>query len=147
EMGRTEVMLDGWIEAILRVGNDPADTGPDLMLGEFPMHYAAVRGGSAERVLRYALAIARAEAHATLPLRLAAPLRAIGIEDDRLPRVTQENLDAASGPVLVKAARGERTRDPVLALQMAEHALARSPYAPYAAEAWQLVAELRNARG
>lgn len=57
-MGRNEAMLDVWIAAILRFGNDLSDTGPDLMLAEFPEHYRAERGESPERVWRDALAVA-----------------------------------------------------------------------------------------
>ncbi|MCF3652552.1 tetratricopeptide repeat protein [Synoicihabitans lomoniglobus] len=147
QLDRSDAMLDVWIEAILRFGNDPADTGPDLMLAEFPEHYTAVRGTSPEEVLRNALAIATSQRQTTLMLRLGAALRSIGVADAKLPRVTINNLDDASGAVLVQAAHAERARDPALALAAAERALARSPFAPFAAEAWRLVAEMRTTAG
>lgn len=146
-LGRSDAMLDVWIEAILRFGNDPTDTGPDRMLAEFPKHYRAVRGASPERVLRDALAIAQAQDEATLALRLALALRNLGVDPTGLPEVTVDNLAAASAAVLVQAAGSEQTRDPALALRAAELALERAPFGPDAATAWQRVAELRTSAG
>lgn len=147
-LGRTDAMLDLWIESILTFGNDPRDTGPDLMLAEYDGHYRAVRGESAERVLRDALAIARAREETTLSLRLATALRGLdGVESAGLPVVTADNLEQASAAVLAAAARDERVRNPELAMAELERAVQLAPMAPFAAAAWQLLAEVRTEQG
>ncbi len=147
-LGRTDAMLDLWIESILRFGNDPRDTGPDLMLAEFDDHYRAVRGGSSERVLRDALAIARSREQSTLVLRLATALRVVAPANAvGLSRVTRENLADASAAVLLAAARDERAADGALAQLELERAVELAPFAPFAPEAWCLLAEVREGRG
>ncbi|WP_221033043.1 tetratricopeptide repeat protein [Actomonas aquatica] len=147
-LGRTDAMLDLWIESILRFGDDPRDTGPDLMLAEYPEHYRAVRGGSPEGVFKDALRIATAQAETTLVLRLATALRALPeVAGDGLLEVTAENLEQASGAVLVAAARRLAEADPALARTALERAVELSPFAPFAPEAWARLAELREQAG
>ena len=141
ELGRTEAMLDTWIQAILRFGNDPGDTGPDLMLADYPGHYQSVRGDSAARVLRDALAIARAQEKDTLVLRLACTLREVDGEDSGLDRVTRDNIESASAAVLVRAAEQVAFRDPRLALEATEAALVRAPFSEFAERALVVKAE------
>lgn len=146
-MGRDEAMLDTWMQAIQRFGNDPADTGPDLMLAEFPGHYEAVRGKSAEQVLRDALAIAQAQDQATLALRLAYTLRGLGVLETRLPEVTKTNGPEASAAVLLSAARLTRTEDPTFALALLEEAIQRNGGSDPDGERWRILAELRSEQG
>ena len=145
-LGRTDAMLDLWIEAVLEFGDDPRDVGPDLMLAEFDDHYQAVRGGTAEPVLRNALAIARSREQVTLGLRLATALRSIdGVADSSLPTVDASNLDRASAATLLAASRTES--DDSLARAALERAVALAPMAPFAAAAWQALAEARTRGG
>ena len=145
-LGRTEAMLDLWIEAVLEFGNDPRDVGPDLMLAEFGDHYRAVRAASAEDVLRNALAIAQSREQVTLALRLASALRATkGVAESGLPQVDAQNLNQASAATLLAAARTEA--DASLALAQLERAVQLAPMAPFAAEAWKALAESRTRGG
>lgn len=146
-LGRDEAMLELWIQAILEFGNNPADTGPDLMLAEFPEHFEAVREHSPVAVLRDALAIATAEEKLTLQLRLVLALRQLGESTDGLPQVTAATLSAASGAVLLATMEQSRESDPGLALAAVERALQLNPWGPFAADAWRGVAELRAAKG
>lgn len=143
-LGRTEEMLELWIESILEFGDDPTDTGPDLMLAEFPEHYRAVRGVSAVAVLRDALAIAESQSQATLRLRLALVLEQLGEDPDSLPRLSADQIEAGSAAVLLAAARREQTRDPALAQAAAERAWARDEWGPQAAAVLAVLAELHQ---
>lgn len=144
-LGQTEEMLELWIESILEFGNDPHDTGPDMMLAEFPRHYASVRDASAEQVLRDALAIAEAQAKPTLQYRLALTLEQMGADSSHLPHPSIETLDSGSAAVLLAAAQREQNRNPELALAAAERAFARDPWGPYAGDILVVLAELHTA--
>lgn len=146
-LGRNEAMLELWIQSILEFGNGPADTGPDLMLAEFPEHFTDVRGESPVEVLRDALAIARAQDREPLQLRLGLALERLGEPIEKLPVVTSENLTAASGAVLLATVEREQLSNPTLALEAAERVLELNPWGPFAADAWRRVAELRAASG
>ncbi|MEJ6604026.1 MAG: tetratricopeptide repeat protein [Verrucomicrobiia bacterium] len=146
-LGRNEAMLELWIQSILEFGNDPADTGPDLMLAEFPEHFEAVRGQSPVAVLRDSLAIARAQQHETLQLRMGLALELLGEPVDQLPHVSLDNIAAASGAVLLATVDRERVVNPELALVAAERVLDLNPWGLFAADAWKAVAELSAAGG
>ncbi len=146
-MGRDEAMLETWMQAILRFGDDPQDTGPDLMLAEFPEHYQAVRGISAERVLRDTLAIAQAQNQRTLALRLAYTLRGLGGTGTDLPQVSRAGWEQASAAVLLAAAKGARRVDSAFAVAAVERAIQRGGAGDAEGEAWRLLAELRTESG
>jgi TolA-binding protein len=144
-LGRSEEMLELWIESILEFGDDPRDSGPDLMLAEFPEHFRAIRGDSPADVLQDALAIATAQDKATLRFRLAWALEQLDVAPENLPQMTREQLAAGSAAVLVAVANRERDRDPELALAAAERSLALDRWGPYAADALMALAELHTA--
>ena len=146
-LGRDEAMLELWIQSILEFGNDPADTGPDMMLAEFPGHYTALRDQSPREVLRDALAIATAQEKLTLQLRLAHTLARLGEDSTSLPQVSLANLAAASGAVLLAAAERNRDSDPQLALAAVDRVLARDSWGPFAADALRTRAELLTIQG
>ena len=142
-LGRTDEMLDSYLKAIVRFGNDPADNGPDLMLADYPTKYQAAHGELPVTLLNDALNRAQAQGETTLVLRLAYALRAMDAATDETPRAFADQLDAASPAVLVQIARSEQSFNPDLALQAAEQAIARQPNSPFAEEAWHLIAVLR----
>jgi TolA-binding protein len=146
-LGRVDEMLESYLRAILRFGNDPADHGPDLMLAEFPAKYAAFHGEPPTATLHEALARAEAQGETTLVLRLAYTLHAMGAATADTPRAFADQLDHASPAVLVAIAREERSYNPDLARQAAETAVARAPHSPFAEEAWHLIAALRARAG
>lgn len=146
-MGRDEAMLETWMQAILRFGNDPSDTGPDLMLAEFPEHYEALRGKTAEQVLRDALAIANAQVQETLALRLSYTLRGLGVMDTMFPVVSTANWDRASAAVLLAAARSTRVDNSAFALALLEEAIQRNAGSDADGERWRILAELRSEQG
>ncbi|MFX3681323.1 MAG: tetratricopeptide repeat protein [bacterium] len=146
-LGRTEEMLELWIESILQFGNDPRDHGPDLMLAEFPEHFVAVRGDSPEGVLRDALAVAEAQSQQTLQFRLGLTLEALGADPGSLPHITLESIEVGSAAVLLAVARREQTTNPVLARTAAEYSLARDRWGPYAADTFAVLAELHASAG
>ncbi len=145
-LGRNEAMVELWIQSILEFGNDPEDTGPDLMLAEFPEHYTAVRAQSPRAVLRDALAIATAQEKLTLRLRLAHTLAELGEPLESLPQISLENLSAASGAVLLAAAGRNRDSSPQLALAAVDRVLELDPWGPFSADALRTRAELLTAQ-
>lgn len=142
-LGRPEEMLDSYLRAIVRFGNDPSDNGPDLMLADFPKKYEALHGELPVAVLNDALARAQAQGEMTLVLRIAYALRSMGVATDDTPRAFADQLDQASPAVLLQIASTEKTFNPSLALEAAEQAIARQPNSPFAENAWHLIAELR----
>jgi len=146
-LGRVDEMLDSYLRAILRFGNDPADHGPDLMLADYPAKYASHHGEAPVAALREALSRAEAHGETTLMLRLAYTLHAMGEATAETPRAFVDQLDDASPAVLVRIAQQERAYNPDLALQAAEAAVGRAPHSPFAEEAWHLIAGLRRTAG
>jgi tetratricopeptide (TPR) repeat protein len=117
------------------------------MLADFPRHYEAVRGRSAEGVLRDAMAIAQAQAKQTLQFRLALVLEQMGADAANLPHPTRETLAAGSAAVLLAAAQREQSADPELARAAAEAALDRDAWGPYAADVLAILAKLHTEAG
>jgi len=145
--GRSEEMLELWIESILEFGNDPRDSGPDLMLAEFADHFTAIRGSSPVSVLQDALAIAQAQSQATLTFRLALALARLQVDPASLPRVTLDTIEAGSAAVLVAVANREQAGNPALALAAAERSFALDRWGPYAADSLAVLAELHTNAG
>ena len=137
-------MLELWIESILEFGDDPRDTGPDLMLAEFPRHFEAIRGNVPENVLRDALAIASAQSKQTLRYRLALALTRLGVSPETLPQITLETMGDGSAAVLVATAKRTRSSDPALALAAAERSLELDRWGPFAADALAVLAQLHT---
>lgn len=143
-LGRTEEMLELWIESILEFGDDPRDTGPDLMLAEFPMHFQAIRGEPPEDVLRDALAIAGAQSKETLRHRLSLALAGLGVDSDTLPQLTVATIHDGSAAVLVATAKRTRSSDPELALAAAQQSLELDQWGPFAADALAILAKVHT---
>jgi len=139
--GEAEGMLELWIESILEFGNNPHDNGPDLMLAEFSQHFKAARGEWPIEVLNNARAIARAQEHRTLELRLIEALRPLVAHPNKLPALQESDADAASAAVLLAAARRALPSDPARATDWATRAYERSGWGPFAADALAVLAE------
>jgi TolA-binding protein len=142
--GQRDEALAGWLEAIVRFGNDPTDHGPDLMLLEYAEKYDAATGRRPVVVLREALATALLRSEPTLALRLAYALRSLGEENESWPRVSSpEAFPLASAAVLLRVAERSEKDEPGLALAAAETAVARQPPAPLKEEALHRCGALR----
>ncbi len=144
--GQAEEMLELWIESILEFGNDPGDTGPDLMLREFAAHFRSARGHDPKDVLQDALAIAKAEDRVTLQLRLSKILRELDPASDGLVALSPDNEEAASAAVLLAAARVALAGDPARAAALAESAVSRDGWGPFSADALAILALAHTAQ-
>lgn len=142
--GEAEAMLELWIESILEFGNNPNDNGPDLMLKEYAQHFEQARGETPVEVLRNALAIARAQEHRTLELRLVEALRPLVESPDEFPEIEQSDADAASAAVFLSAAQRSLLSDPEIAVEWATQAYERNRWGPFAADALAVLAEAQT---
>lgn len=146
-LGQHEQAVEGWFEAILRFGNDPADQGADLMLAEYLDKYQALHEQAPVERLQAAYDQACARGERALAWRLWSARLDVAPETFKARELTLTDFPDASAAVLVAHARRIAATDLAGALAAVDAALSRAPGETVLEDALHLAGELRAAEG